>query len=77
MSGNGEMMPDRKNSDRRSYILTLSCPNRPGIVAAISQTLFELGGDIAGAQQFDERESRIFFMRVVLSLIHISEPTRP
>ncbi|QHC35493.1 formyltetrahydrofolate deformylase [Komagataeibacter xylinus] len=53
---------------RLSYVLTLSCPNRPGIVAAISQALFELGGDIAGAQQFDERESRIFFMRVVFSV---------
>lgn len=68
MSGNGEMMPERKNGDRRSYILTLSCPNRPGIVAAISHALFELGGDIAGAQQFDERASRIFFMRVVFSV---------
>ena len=69
MAGTGERMPDRKTShDRRSYVMTLSCPNRPGIVAAISRTLFELGGDIAGAQQFDERESRIFFMRVVFSV---------
>ncbi|MGS0648248.1 formyltetrahydrofolate deformylase [Komagataeibacter melomenusus] len=61
-------MSDPAPGLRPSYVLTLSCPNRPGIVAAISQALFELGGDIAGAQQFDERESRIFFMRVVFSV---------
>ncbi|WP_308721166.1 formyltetrahydrofolate deformylase [Komagataeibacter xylinus] len=61
-------MADPAPCPRLSYVLTLSCPNRPGIVAAISQALFELDGDIAGAQQFDERESRIFFMRVVFSV---------
>ncbi|MCE2575389.1 formyltetrahydrofolate deformylase [Komagataeibacter sp. FNDCR2] len=61
-------MSEPEPTPTRSYVLTLSCPNRPGIVAAISRALFELGGDIAGAQQFDERESRVFFMRIVFSL---------
>ncbi|WP_374669865.1 ACT domain-containing protein, partial [Ramlibacter sp.] len=29
-----------------SYILTLSCPDRPGIVHAVSGFLFERGGNI-------------------------------
>jgi formyltetrahydrofolate deformylase len=52
-----------------SYTVTLSCPNRPGIVAAIAQRLFEKGANITEAQQFDESESRHFFMRVVFEIV--------
>ena len=51
-------------SDER-YILTLSCANRPGIVAAVSAHLLELGGDITEAHQFDDPETRRFFARLV------------
>jgi formyltetrahydrofolate deformylase len=47
------------------YILTLSCSNRPGIVAKVSTCLFESGGNILDAQQFDDTETGNFFMRVV------------
>ncbi|WP_102325512.1 formyltetrahydrofolate deformylase [Komagataeibacter saccharivorans] len=66
-------MSAHKPESCRSYVLTLSCPNRPGIVAGISRALFDLGADIAGAQQFDEQESHVFFMRIVFSL-PASEP---
>jgi len=46
-------------------ILTLSCPNRPGIVAKVATTLFEAGANILDAQQFDDTETGNFFMRVV------------
>ena len=46
-------------------VLTFSCPNRPGIVAAVSTYLFEAGANILDAQQFDDTETRTFFMRVV------------
>jgi formyltetrahydrofolate deformylase len=46
-------------------ILTLSCPNRPGIVARVSTRLFEDGANILDAQQFDDTETGNFFMRVV------------
>jgi len=46
------------------YILTLSCSNRPGIVAKVSTSLFESGGNILDAQQFDDTETGNFFMRV-------------
>jgi len=49
------------------FVLTLACPNRPGIVAAIATWLFEQGADIREAQQFDDAESRRFFMRTVFA----------
>ena len=45
-------------------ILVLSCPDRPGIVQAVSSFLFEQGGNIVEAAQFNDRESGLFFMRV-------------
>ncbi|CAH1653128.1 Formyltetrahydrofolate deformylase [Hyphomicrobiales bacterium] len=49
------------------FVLTLSCANRPGIVAAVSRYLFEAHCDIRDAQQFDDTETDRFFMRVVFS----------
>ena len=57
-------MPDHTLPDRTA-ILTLSCPDRPGIVAAVSTLLFEAGCNILDAQQFDDIETGRFFMRVV------------
>ncbi|WP_310538723.1 formyltetrahydrofolate deformylase [Phenylobacterium sp.] len=48
-------------------ILTLACPDRPGIVARVSAFLFERGGNILDAQQFDDEETGRFFMRVVFA----------
>jgi formyltetrahydrofolate deformylase len=45
-------------------VLTLSCPDRPGIVHAVSGFLFESGGDIVESQQFGDRLSGQFFMRI-------------
>ena len=44
-------------------ILTLACANRPGIVAAVSQFLFDHGCDIRHSHQFDDQDR--FFIRVV------------
>ncbi len=46
------------------FILTLSCPNRPGIVAAVSGLIFDVGFNIFDAHQFDDTETGRFFMRV-------------
>ena len=51
----------------KNYYLTLTCPNRPGIVAAVSTYIYEHGGDIEEAQQFDDKASKRFFMRVSFS----------
>ncbi|QZD96370.1 formyltetrahydrofolate deformylase [Qipengyuania gelatinilytica] len=45
-------------------VLTLSCADRPGITARVSSFLFERGGNILEAQQFNDRTSDAFFMRV-------------
>src|SRR5215831_21262378 len=49
------------------YVLTLSCPDRPGIVSAVSTFLAHSGQNILDAQQFDDVETRQFFMRVVFT----------
>ena len=49
-------------------ILTLSCPDRPGLVAAVSQVLFEHGANIEESQQFDDDRTDTFFMRVAFSI---------
>ena len=46
------------------YVLTLACPDRPGLVAAVTGRLFQLGGNIREAQQFDAADSGRFFMRI-------------
>ena len=50
------------------HILTLSCDDRPGLVAAVAGLLFESGGNILEAQQFDDVETGRFFMRVLFDL---------
>jgi len=44
-------------------ILTLQCKDRPGLVAAVGTCLASHGGNIVAAEQFNDRESRRFFMR--------------
>jgi len=51
-----------------SYILRLSCDDRPGLVARVAGFLAEQGGNITDAQQFDDRLTGRFFMRVVFEL---------
>ena len=45
-------------------VLTLSCTDRPGVTARVTSFLFERGGNILEAQQFNDRSSDAFFMRV-------------
>ena len=61
-------LPKARPMSETTYVLTLSCPNRPGIVAAVSTWLYQQGGDILDAQQFDDTLSNTFFMRVVFAL---------
>ncbi len=55
------------------FILTLSCPNRPGIVAAVSGLIFEVGFNIFDAHQFDDTETGRFFMRVGFNTVEQDE----
>lgn len=50
-----------------TIVLTLSCRNKPGIVSAVSSYLFEHGCNILDAQQFDDTQTDLFFMRVAFN----------
>jgi len=47
-----------------AYILTLSCPDRLGLVHAVSGFLLEHGGNIEEAAQYNDHVTGLFFMRV-------------
>lgn len=49
-------------------ILTLSCADRPGLVASVSRILADNGGNILDSQQFNDTASKQFFMRVAFEL---------
>jgi formyltetrahydrofolate deformylase len=49
------------------YVLTLSCPDKQGIVAAVSSYLFRTGCNIVDSQQFGDAASGLYFMRVHFS----------
>jgi len=51
-------------AESASWLLTLSCPDRPGIVAAVAGALSGVGGNILEAQQYEDQEAGGFFMRV-------------
>ncbi len=58
------------------YILTLSCPDRTGIVYRVSGLLFELGCNILDSQQFGDEETGRFFLRVHFDLPGSAEALR-
>jgi formyltetrahydrofolate deformylase len=57
--------PDsRGDAASPEYVLTIACPDRPGIVYAVSSFLVQHFGNIVDSQQFDDRIEQRFFMRV-------------
>ena len=50
-----------------TYILTFSCPDRLGLVHAVSGFLLERGGNIEEAAQYNDHATGLFFMRVQFS----------
>ena len=57
-------MSDRMSTTVDTYILTLSCHDTVGIVAAISGHLAKIGGFIVNSQQYADLESGRFFLRI-------------
>ncbi|MDN0194082.1 formyltetrahydrofolate deformylase [Streptomyces sp. S.PNR 29] len=49
------------------YVLTISCPDKKGIVHAVSSYLFMTGCNIEDSQQFGDHDTGLFFMRVHFS----------
>ena len=54
------------------HVITLACANRPGIVAAVSQFLYDHGCDIRTSSQFDDQDR--FFIRVVFRRLGEAPP---
>jgi formyltetrahydrofolate deformylase len=52
-----------------SHILTLSCADRPGLVADVAGLLARHRGNILEAQQFNDTDSRLFFMRIAFEMM--------
>ena len=50
------------------FILTLSCPDKPGIVYAVSSFLVQHSANIISSQQYGEPDGGLFFMRVHFSV---------
>ena len=56
------------------FVLTLSCPDKPGIVFAVSSFLVQHSANIMDSQQYGEPDGGLFFMRVHFS---VPPPGRP
>ena len=54
------------SATREDLILTLSCPDQPGIVHAVSEIIVSQDGNIIQSQQFGDPDTGLFFMRVEL-----------
>ena len=61
-------------TDPTRYRVLLSCPDRPGIVAEMSQHIARLGGNVTAAAQFTDTLTARFFMRYEVEVASASAP---
>ncbi len=64
MAGLRQSGPMKQVPMNHVYILTLSCPDRLGLVHGVSGFLLERGGNIEEAAQYNDHDTGLFFMRV-------------
>ena len=64
------------------FTLVITCPDQPGIVNRVTSTIFDNGGNILDSSQFSDRETGLFFLRMVFesdvledALVKAFEPT--
>jgi formyltetrahydrofolate deformylase len=57
----GTTVPNEPVGD---FVLTISCPDRPGIVHAVTTFLMRHGGNIMESQQFGDQRQGRFFIRI-------------
>ena len=61
-----EPAPGLSNNPRMArHIMTLTCDDRPGIVAAVSAALLDVNANILENQQYSDEDTNLFFMRTV------------
>jgi formyltetrahydrofolate deformylase len=59
----GQQIGNIRMSSTRHYTLTISCPDRAGIIAAVSGFIAQHGGFIVEASYHTEQDAQRFFMR--------------
>lgn len=52
----------------QSLTLGFSCPDQPGIVHSVSSFIVTVGGNITESQQYEDRDTQLFFMRVAFDV---------
>lgn len=58
------MSQESKTESSRSAILLIHCPDRPGLVAQVTEFIFKNGGNILYLDQHVDAQAQVFFMRV-------------
>jgi formyltetrahydrofolate deformylase len=59
---------------RNTATILIHCPDRPGIIAAVTDFLYENNGNIIDLDQHVDREQNLFFMRIEWELDAFSIP---
>src|SRR5579871_1225098 len=49
---------------RNTAVLLINCPDRKGLVAAVANLLYRYGANITHADQHQDHDAGLFFMRV-------------
>ncbi len=65
------------SNESTAWVLSLSCPDRAGIVHAVTGVLAEHGGNITESQQFGDPDTGLFFMRVEVASAASRETLEP
>src|SRR6516225_9422725 len=55
-------------------VLRINCPDRKGLVAAVSSLLYRFGANITHADQHQDHEAGLFFMRMEWELAGFDLP---
>jgi formyltetrahydrofolate deformylase len=61
---------------KNAAVLLIYCPDRKGIVAAVTQFIFAHGGNIIDLEQHVDAETNVFFMRVEIDAAGLAFPLR-
>jgi formyltetrahydrofolate deformylase len=59
---------------KNTYVLNLSCPDKPGIVHGVSGLLLQHGANIEEAAQHNDPQTGLFFMRVQFACDQSGKP---
>lgn len=54
--------------NEHQFVVTLTCDDKPGIVAAVTTELAAIGANIAESNQFWDRQTNRFFLRIAFML---------